>query len=153
MDGAKSSPLPPVPPVPRGLPVRVCPHPHRPATLTWPATGAVIVQEADYPVSTTFTTRLTVQTPGHGTGAFSLLLRVPAWATTGGNTVTLNGVAVPGVTPGQYLNVTRVWAAGDVLQVGVGACRGAVVLCAQSRAEEVRWALLVVGVPVCAVYV
>ncbi len=117
--------------------------------MTWPARGAVIVQEANYPASTQvvvvgvgggggpppppvslpslcsrgvwswsrqFTTRLTVQTPAADGGAFSLLVRCPFWAT-GANTVTLNGDPLPNPAPGTYLNLTRVWAAGDVLEV------------------------------------
>jgi len=89
---------------------------YEPATLTWPARGAVIKQEASYPASTQFTSRLTVLAAGD-TGLFSLLVRVPFWATTGANTATLNGKPVSGVVPGQYLNLTRVWSSGDVLEV------------------------------------
>jgi hypothetical protein len=64
-----------------------------------------------------FTSRLTVQESASDGGQFSVLVRCPFWATTGSNVVTLNGQPVPGATPGSYLNVTRVWTAGDVLQV------------------------------------
>lgn len=88
-----------------------------PSTLQWPATGAVLTQETQYPVSTQYTSRITINTPAKGSGVFSLLLRVPAWATAA-NTATLNGspLSQP-VVPGSYLNVTRAWATGDVLEV------------------------------------
>lgn len=92
-------------------------HLFEPATLTWRARGAVIQQESGFPASTSFTSRLTVQESASDGGQFSVLVRCPFWATTGSNVVTLNGQPVPGATPGSYLNVTRVWTAGDVLQV------------------------------------
>lgn len=92
-------------------------HLFEPATLSWPARGAVIQQESGFPASTTFTSRLTILAPAAVGGAvFSLLVRVPAWAT-GANTATLNGLPLAGVTPGTYLNVTRAWALGDELAV------------------------------------
>ena len=50
---------------------------------------------------------------------FSINIRVPAWATTGGNKGSLNGNPIPStaMAPGTYLNLTRVWAMGDTLEV------------------------------------
>ena len=42
---------------------------------------------------------------------FPLHLRIPAWAD--GATVTLNGSPVPGVVPGEFLRIERVWRPGD----------------------------------------
>ena len=85
---------------------------YEPATLKWPATGAVIRQDSHYPSSTAYTSKLTIESPGSHGGQFTIMLRVPFWAT-GANTVTLNGAAVPGVVAGTYLNLTRRWSAGD----------------------------------------
>ena len=88
-----------------------------PATLTWPARGAVLSLTAGAPASTSNTGTLTVASPGALLPpTFSVLVRFPAWATSGGNVATLNGAPLPlPPAPGAYLNVTRTWAAGDVL--------------------------------------
>ena len=88
-----------------------------PATLAWPARGATLALTAGFPASTSNTGTLTVVAPGALLPpTFSVLVRCPAWATSaGGNAVVLNGVALPAPAPGSYLNVTRTWAAGDVL--------------------------------------
>ena len=86
-----------------------------PATLTWPARGAVLSLAAGFPASTSNTGALTVVSPGALLEpTFSVLVRVPAWAT-GANVATLNGVPLAAPAAASYLNVTRTWVAGDVL--------------------------------------
>ena len=46
---------------------------------------------------------------------FTFYLRVPGWSD--GTQVSVNGKAVSGATPGQYLALRRRWAAGDVINV------------------------------------
>lgn len=85
-----------------------------PATVAWRA-GAVVRQDSGYPYASRYTTALTVVAPG-ASASFALAIRVPAWATSGANTVTLNGAPVPGpVAPGSFFKVKRTWAANDVL--------------------------------------
>ena len=87
-----------------------------PATLTWPARGATLALSAGFPASTSNTGALTVVVPGALLPpSFSVLVRCPAWADSGANVATLNGAPLPAPAAGSYLNVTRVWAAGDVL--------------------------------------
>ena len=86
-----------------------------PATLTWPARGAVLSLTAGAPASTSNTGSLVVQTPGALLPpTFSVLVRCPAWAT-GGNVASLNGAPLAAPAAGTYLNVTRTWGAGDTL--------------------------------------
>lgn len=96
-----------------------------------PAARVSLAQETGYPYAARRTTRLTVIAAPPGGVLFSLLVRVPAWATVS-NTAALNGAPLPGgpIAPGTWLNVTRTWAAGDVLdalfepQASVGRGRG-----------------------------
>ena len=52
---------------------------------------------------------------------WTLRVRVPEWAQAGrrNNVVTVNGASVPSdvIVPGQYLNLRRRWAHGDVVEV------------------------------------
>lgn len=87
------------------------------ATLTWPARGAVLRMDAGFPASTAYTARLTVATPAAAAApSFSVLVRVPFWASTGGNAASLNGAPLAAPSNGSYMNVTRAWRAGDVLE-------------------------------------
>ena len=74
-----------------------------------------VQQQAHFPLDATRTSTLTVK----GAGTFALMIRVPAWATSGLNHVTLNGEAVGGApyTPGEYLSLQRTWVQGNVLEV------------------------------------
>ena len=83
-------------------------HLYEPATLYWPARGAVITQMTEYPLSTSYTSRITVM-PGSDP-EFSILVRVPSWATTGNNTASLNGAPLEGIIPDmfQYLDKIRI---------------------------------------------
>ena len=98
-----------------------------PLTLTWPQdvylpspnAGVTVAQEAGFPISTAFSTRLTL---GGALGVFtnlSLHIRVPGWAT-GGNAIAVNGAPLPGpITPGTYYTVSMAlgaWKAGDVIE-------------------------------------
>ena len=78
--------------------------------------GSVSVkQEAGFPVDPEKTTTLTIQ----GSGTFDIMIRVPAWAKSSANSVTVNGVAVAGApyTPESYLRVTHSWKDGDKVEV------------------------------------
>ena len=91
--------------------------------------GVAIAQESGFPVDPTVTTTLTVAPllPAiHGGGrldaageasshSFTIKLRVPAWATAGPNTVSVNGhpwTATP-IIPGEYVEISRNWAVDD----------------------------------------
>jgi len=76
------------------------------STLNWAAKGVTIRQDTTFPE--TNSTRLTIT----GSGAFTLKVRVPGWAS--GATLTVNGSAVA-ATPGAYATITRTWTSGDVV--------------------------------------
>ena len=81
-----------------------------PSQVMW---GKVrLVQETTYPEAET--TRLTV----HGTGEFSLYVRVPAWAP--GTSLRVNGQELENKPqPGTFAQVRRVWRDGDVLEARI----------------------------------
>jgi hypothetical protein len=85
------------------------------STATW-RSGAVVAQVADFPYAAKATTTLTVAAAGSAP-TFTLAIRVPFWATTGANSVTVNGAPVAGVVPGAFLRIARTWASGDVVVV------------------------------------
>ncbi|MET7295101.1 beta-L-arabinofuranosidase domain-containing protein [Streptomyces griseoloalbus] len=82
--------------------------------LTWAEKGVTVTQTTRYPEEQGST--LTI---GGGPASFTLLLRVPSWATVGFR-VTVNGRAVPG-TPvaGRYFGVSRTWRDGDSVRISV----------------------------------
>ena len=69
--------------------------------------GVTIEERTDYPFRQDVELVIKPDVPY----AFPLQLRIPAWAANA--TVTLNGVAVEGVTPGTFLKLQRTWRPGD----------------------------------------
>ena len=89
------------------------------SNVSWTPPGAalpvLISQESGYPYAVNSTTRLTILSAPPSGVTFSLLIRVPAWATVG-NVVSVDGTPLRvDVTPGTYLNITRAWSAGTVV--------------------------------------
>ena len=84
------------------------------ATVRW--RGAVIQQQTTFPYAARTTTALTVVEIGSALSAFTIALRVPAWAFSGANVVTLNGEVLPAPAAGGYLRITRSWQVGDELR-------------------------------------
>lgn len=77
------------------------------------AAGSVTIRQVtDYPFRDTVT--LTV-TPSVNRLRFPLMLRIPSWA--GGATVTLDGVAVPGVEPGTFVRIERLWTRNQTVRL------------------------------------
>lgn len=68
-----------------------------------------LTQATQYPLANT--SRIEV----HDAGKFKLALRIPGWAVSG-TRITVNGRAVRGVKPG-FVEVSRTWKAGDVVEV------------------------------------
>ncbi|MFF9486540.1 beta-L-arabinofuranosidase domain-containing protein [Streptomyces sp. NPDC014676] len=82
--------------------------------LTWAEKGVTVTQTTRYPEEQGST--LTI---GGGRASFTLLLRVPSWATAGFR-VTVNGRAAPGTpVPGRYFGVSRTWREGDTVRISV----------------------------------
>jgi DUF1680 family protein len=79
------------------------------------AAGTVTIAEAtDYPFNGAVT--LTV-TPSVNKLRFPLMLRIPSWAT--GATVALNGTPVPGVEPGRFVRLERLWNRGETVRINL----------------------------------
>ncbi len=74
-------------------------------------TALKIRQKTNYP----WDGRVEVAVAPAETTEFTLFLRVPGWTDTA--KVAVNGKAVSGATPGQYLPIRRRWAAGDVVHL------------------------------------
>jgi DUF1680 family protein len=85
------------------------------SSVRWAQRRATVTQVSGFPASTTSTTAITVGVDAPAT--FSLKVRVPSWATTtAANNVTVNGQPVAtAITPGTYLDITREWRSGDVV--------------------------------------
>jgi DUF1680 family protein len=80
------------------------------SVLDWPGRDITIRQDTTFPVAGS--TRLTVT----GSGAFTLKVRVPGWAA--GAQLRLNGAVQAGAaTPGRFATLTRMWSAGDVVDL------------------------------------
>jgi DUF1680 family protein len=77
-------------------------------------TGLKVAQKTNYPWDGA--TEITVA-PAKS-AEFTFYLRVPGWSD--GTQVSVNGKAVSGATPGQYLALKRQWSAGDVIMVKFG---------------------------------
>jgi DUF1680 family protein len=68
-------------------------------------------QQTRYPEDGTVILRVDVDRPE----AFVMALRIPAWS--GENSVSVNGEALEGVTPGEYYRINRTWKKGDVIRL------------------------------------
>ena len=71
-----------------------------------------VQQQAHFPLDATRTSTLTVK----GAGTFALMIRVPAWATSSKNAVSINGVPVAEVGR-HYLRLHKTWKDGDTVEV------------------------------------
>ncbi|GIF18422.1 DUF1680 family protein [Actinoplanes tereljensis] len=80
-----------------------------PSVLTWSARSVTIRQDTSFPEAGS--TRLTVT----GAGAFSLRIRIPAWAA--GTQIRVNGAVFSSPAAGAYATVSRTWVSGDVVDV------------------------------------
>jgi len=79
------------------------------------AAGAVtITTVTDYPFVGAIT--MTVA-PSVNRLKFPLLLRIPAWAE--GASVSIGGVPVPGVTPGTFVRIERLWNRSEVVRISL----------------------------------
>ena len=83
------------------------------STVNWKDRGVRLRQTTNFPESCG--TELSIEkAPAH---EWSLHLRIPTW-TTAANSVTINGKRLDAVgTPGSYLTLTRVWKAGDRVEL------------------------------------
>src|SRR6266851_2523526 len=77
-------------------------------------TGLKVVQKTNYPWDGVADITVSPAKPSE----FTFYLRVPGWSD--GTQVSVNGKAISGATPGQYLALRRQWTAGDVVQVKFG---------------------------------
>jgi DUF1680 family protein len=84
------------------------------ATLTWEAHGVAIEQRAGFPAHPTETGTITVRSPEGKTAAFTMSVRLPGWAVSGNNSITLNGAPLKTkFQPGAYVHIKRKWTNGD----------------------------------------
>ncbi len=74
-------------------------------------TRVTVEQETDYPESGRVVLRVTPAQEA----AFTLKLRIPAWSAQ--TSASVNGAAVSGPVPGDYLAVSRVWNEGDTVEL------------------------------------
>ena len=87
-----------------------------PMTLRTPLDGAGTVtlsQRTEYPLEGKIALVVSPQRKAE----FSLKLRIPRWSTQ--TRVKVNGQAVPGVQPGRYLTLQRIWSRGDTVEISL----------------------------------
>jgi len=85
-----------------------------PSELRWSDRGVRLRQETAFPAEQR--TRLIVEASGRG--PWTLRLRIPGWAQ--GAAVKVNGRPVDAMAePGNYLELTRTWRAGDRIEIGL----------------------------------
>ncbi len=83
-----------------------------PSSVTWKARRAVLTQATSFPDAPTTTLRWTLERPT----ALTLKLRHPRWSRSA--VVLVNGVeAVRSSEPGSYVDVSRTWRSGDVVEL------------------------------------
>jgi DUF1680 family protein len=70
-----------------------------------------LTQQTRYPEDGTVTVGVDCERPE----AFVMALRIPAWSKE--NSVSVNGEALKGVTPGEYYRIDRTWKKGDVIRL------------------------------------
>jgi DUF1680 family protein len=73
--------------------------------------GLKVVQKTNYPWDGMIEVSVTPAEPSK----FTFYLRIPRWADDG--QVSVNGKAVTGAKPGEYLAISRQWAQGDVIHL------------------------------------
>ena len=76
-----------------------------------PNHGLHLVQETEYPWSGDVRLTVSPETPTE----FTVYLRIPGWSAK--NIVHVNGEAIAGAQPGQYLAIRRHWSSGDRIQL------------------------------------
>lgn len=76
-------------------------------------TGLKVAQKTNYPWDGNVEINVT---PAQASD-FTLYVRIPGW--TDAAQVTVNGKALTGATPGQYLPIRRRWSSGDVVQLKI----------------------------------
>lgn len=84
-----------------------------PSTLTWPERQVVLRQHTNFPYEHNTTLKLS------GAGSFTIMLRVPRWATRGFS-VKINGQTIAHqAEPGTYLSLTRTWQDQDNIELAM----------------------------------
>jgi DUF1680 family protein len=78
--------------------------------------GAELTQQTDYPVKGVINMQLYVPKPE----TFTVGIRIPAWSKT--SAITVNGVAINDVKPGEYAQVRREWKRGDKITLTLDMC-------------------------------
>jgi hypothetical protein len=86
---------------------------YTPSTAEWPAMAARLEMQTDFPMGESAKLKVNLQTPKK----FTLALRRPAWAGAG-FTVMINGRKISKLPPpDHYVNITRWWQDGDVVEL------------------------------------
>ncbi len=76
-------------------------------------TGLNIVQKTNYPWTGDVQIAVSPAQPAE----FTVYLRIPGWSTK--NSVRVNGKAIDGAQPGEYLAIRRRWASGDHVEIAM----------------------------------
>jgi len=83
-----------------------------PSTFSWSTRGVTITQKTTFPNDSS----TSIVISGSTSGTYSIAIRVPSWATTGSNKITINGQPYTGsATPGSFAVINRNWVASDTI--------------------------------------
>lgn len=121
-----------------------------PATAQWKKKGVGLTLDTEYP----FKPEVKLTLDAVKQGAFTLALRIPAWAN-GRGAITVNGMPVPQRTANGYAMIERRWKKGDVVALNlpldlrlesapgsedlVAVVRGPMVMAADLGPAEMEW--------------
>lgn len=84
------------------------------STLNWAVKGLSLTQTANVPLSN----KVTFTINNAPTAAVNIKFRSPSWVAAGKNvTVTVNRVAINSLSVNGYININRVWKAGDKVEL------------------------------------
>ena len=93
------------------------------SSIQWDEQGVVITQSANFP-ETAATTAILISSSGSllsMNNTWTMNIRIPFWAYTNRNFITINGEAAGGgyPYPGQYFSISRAWKDGDLVEVSL----------------------------------
>ena len=116
---------------------------YAPSTADWAVAGVKLAMDTTFPEGDAATLKVTARAPK----AFTIALRRPRWAGQGFS-VTVNGAPVTASSiqgPGSYVELTRTWKTGDIVELALPKALHLEPLVDNSRRTAIMWGPLVMA--------